>query len=340
MSTLVTPSADPLAPAALDLSLRVQARRQEADDILSFELVDPAGGPLPPFEPGSHVLVDCGAGVVRAYSLCNAPSQRQHYRIAVLRESASRGGSTAVHRWQTGRMVRLSSPRNHFALAPQSLCPEQGRVLLLAGGIGITPLLAMAEHLHALGRPFELHYCTRSAERTAFAAHLHAAPYARSVVIHHDDAGPDQMFDAERVIGRPADGDHLYACGPQGFLAHVMATARQQAWADAQLHQELFKSDAQPASACGDRPFDIEVANRGIVVTVQAGETALEALRRAGVDVLSACGEGICGTCLTPVLAGRPDHRDQFLMPEDQARNDCFAPCCSRALDARLVIEA
>lgn len=324
---------------ALDLVLRLHARREEAPGIASFELIDPAGHPLPPFEAGSHLLVECAPGVVRSYSLCNAPDERQRYRIAVLREADSRGGSAAVHDgWTVGRTVRVSRPRNHFALHAESLRPDGGRVLLLAGGIGITPLLAMAARLHACGRRFELHYCTRSAQRAAFVDALRSAPFAASVQLHHDDGPADQAFRADTVIGSPASGDHLYACGPAGFLSHVASTAERLGWPDAQRHQEVFKAEAAVAVA-GDGPFEIEVANRGIVVVVQSDETALEALHRIGIEIMSSCEQGVCGTCLTAVVDGRPDHRDQYLTAADRARNDCFTPCCSRSLGGRLVVE-
>ena len=325
--------------ASLDLVLRLRRRRSEALDVESFELIDPAGRPLPPFEAGSHLLVECTRGIVRSYSLCNSPTERHRYQIAVLREPASRGGSAAMHAdWQVGSTIRTSSPRNHFPLAAASTAPDGGRVLLLAGGIGITPLLAMAEELQRQARPFELHYCSRTAERTAFADRLRTAPYADAVHIHHDDGPAAQRFDAEAAIGRAGPQDHLYVCGPAGFIDHVHAVAAALGWPDAQRHHELFGAQTE-LHVAGDQPFEIVVANRGVSVVVAAGETALAALRRAGIDVLSSCDEGVCGTCLTGVVEGVPDHRDQYLTEADRARNDCFTPCCSRACSGRLVIE-
>jgi vanillate O-demethylase ferredoxin subunit len=321
-------------PAALDLVLRLQSRRAEAEDILSFELVDPAGAPLPPFEAGSHLLVECAPGVVRSYSLCNSPAERHRYLIGVLREPQSRGGSAIVHaQWRAGQTLRVSRPRNQFALSP-----DPGRVLLLAGGIGVTPLLSMAHQLTAQGRAFELHYCTRTAARTAFAERIRASGFAASVTIHHDDGPPDQAFDAARVIGLAASDDHLYACGPAGFLGHVMGTAKGLGWPAAQLHQEVFQAEA-PLAVAGDTSFELVVSNRGVSVQVPAGQTALEVLRAAGIDVMSSCEQGICGACLLGVVEGHPDHRDHYLTEADRARNDCFTPCCSRSLTPRLVVE-
>lgn len=323
------------APSTLlELTLRLKSRRDEALGIVAFELIDPAGAALPPFEAGSHLLVECAPGVVRSYSLCNAPSQRSAYLIGVLHEPQSRGGSVALHeRWQVGQTVRVSRPRNHFPLAS-----GKGRVLLLAGGIGITPLLAMAEQLSAQGRPFDLHYATRTAAHAAFVERLRRAPFADSVHFHPDDGPAEQTFDAARVIGVPGADDHLYACGPAGYLAHVMQTAEGLGWPDAQLHQELFQASGELVVA-GDAPFEIVVANRGVTVQVSADETALQALTRAGIDVMWSCQQGVCGSCVTAVLEGRPDHRDQYLTEADRARKDCFMPCCSRSLTPRLVVE-
>lgn len=329
-----TPSLASGPSNVLDLTLRLKSRHDEAQGIVALELIDPAGATLPPFEAGSHLLVECAPGVVRSYSLCNAPSQRSAYLIGVLRDPQSRGGSAAVHeRWQIGQTVRVSRPRNHFPLAD-----GDGRVLLLAGGIGITPMLSMAEHLSGQGRPFELHYGTRTAAHAAFVERLRCAPFADSVHIHHDDGPPEQAFDAARVIGMPGAGDHLYACGPVGYLAHVMQTAESLGWPARQLHQEFFQASGELVVA-GDEPFEIVVANQGVTVQVSAGETALQALTRAGVNVMWSCEQGVCGSCVTAVVEGRPEHRDQYLTEADRARNDCFMPCCSRSLTPRLVIE-
>ena len=323
---------------SLDLVLRLRRRRSEALDVESFELIDPAGRPLPPFEAGSHLLVECTRGIVRSYSLCNAPAERHRYQIAVLREPASRGGSSAVHAdWQVGCTVRTSSPRNHFPLAAASTAPEGGRVLLLAGGIGITPLLAMAEQLAAQGGGFTLHHATRSRERTPFVAQLASAPYADRVHHHFDDGPAMQKLDLAATLRSAPAGSHLYVCGPTGFMEAVLAEGRAQGWDEARLHREYFA--AAPTGTAGDGGFELELASSGRVIPVAADQTALAALLAAGLDIPMSCEQGVCGTCLTGVKSGVPDHRDQYLTPEERAANNQFLPCCSRASSARLVLD-
>jgi vanillate O-demethylase ferredoxin subunit len=230
--------------------------------------------------------------------------------------------------------VRTSTPRNAFALdesAPYSL--------LLAGGIGITPLIAMAERLAATGRDFELHYCCRHRQRASFLERLHEPRFAGRVHLHFDNGPQDQRFDAERVLASCPKGTHLYTCGPWAFMEHVVGAARTAGWADDSLHRENFAAAPEPSTATDAAAFELVMARSGKTVLVDAGETALAALERAGAMVFSSCQEGICGTCVVPVLQGRPDHRDQYLTEDARARNDCFLPCCSRSLTPQLVID-
>lgn len=318
----------------MTLQLRVRRKTAEAEGICSFELVDPAGAPLPAFTAGAHVDVHVPGGPVRPYSLCNDPADRSHYRIAVLREAASRGGSAGMHeRVREGDTLAIGLPRNHFALADGA----SGH-LLLAGGIGITPLLAMAQALAAQGADFTLHYATRSAARTAFAAALRDVPWAARVQLHRDDGPPEQQLDLAALLARAQAGRHVYVCGPQGFIDAAMAAARAAGWRDDQLHSESFAPAA--ADAAGERPFELVLARSGQrVVPVPAGTSAVQALVAAGIVVPTSCEQGICGTCLTRVVDGVPDHRDQYLTDEERAANDQFLPCCSRATSARLVID-
>lgn len=312
------------------IEVRVAAKVCEADGICSYELVRADGGLLPPFEAGAHIDVQVG-GQVRQYSLCNAPHETHRYLIGVLRDPASRGGSLAMHEAvHTGSALAISAPKNHFPLA------DAAHTLLIAGGIGVTPILAMAEALAAKGAAFEMHYCARSPARAAFRERLAASGFAGHVHFHYDSGDAAQQLDLPALLATPSD-THLYVCGPSGFISAVLAAARMQGWPEAQLHVEYFSGAA--ADTAGDQPFDVKLASSGQVLTVPAGRSVLQVLAEQGVDIPYSCEEGVCGTCLTRVLAGVPDHRDLYLSDEERAANDQFTPCCSRARSPLLVLD-
>ncbi len=313
--------------------VRIATKTREALDIVAFTLVDPLGLPLPHFTAGSHIDVEVRPGLVRQYSLCNAATERDRYVIAVLREPASRGGSVALHdALHPGDTLMIGAPRNHFPLAagvPHSL--------LLGGGIGITPLLCMAEHLAAEGAQFTLHYCARSRDRAAFIERLRAAPFAASAHFHYDDQAPEQRLALAQTLAKAAPGTHLYACGPAGFLDAVRTCAAAAAWPEASVHFEYFHADVPASSA--DHAFDVRIASTGAVVRVPADRTVAIALLDAGIDLPLSCEEGVCGTCLTGVLDGIVDHRDHYLTKDERAKGDQFLPCCSRAKGPLLVLD-
>ncbi|HEX5341456.1 MAG TPA: PDR/VanB family oxidoreductase, partial [Duganella sp.] len=293
------------------LKVRVERRDNEAEGICSYELVSVDGMPLPAFTAGAHIDVHVAPGLVRQYSLCNPPHERHRYVIGVLRDPASRGGSQAMHEQiNAGAALTISAPRNHFPLVE-----DAPRSVLLAGGIGITPLLAMAETLSAQGAQFELHYCTRSPERTAFRDRILSAPYAPQVSFHHDSVQPLDL--PALLAGLPRD-THIYFCGPSGFIDHVKATAAAAGWPQEQLHLEYFGA-AAAVPQDGDLPFEVKLASSGKCYTIPAGVTVLKVLGDAGVFVPASCEQGVCGTCLTRVLDGVPDHRDLYLTEEEQA---------------------
>lgn len=313
-------------------TVRVARKTMEALDICSFELVDPDGATLPAFSAGSHVDVHLGDGLVRQYSLCNDPEENHRYMIAVLRDAASRGGSAAMHALREGDLLRIGEPKNHFPLAHAA-----AHSVLLAGGIGITPILCMAERLANTGASFELHYCARSVERMAFSERIGASRFAEHSHLHFDD-GPDaQKLDLAALLGTAPADTHLYVCGPSGFMDWVLDGARTAGWPDERLHREYFTAAAVDTSADGS--FEVQIASSGAVVRVGAQETVVTALARAGIEVPTSCEQGVCGTCLTRVLEGEPEHRDLYLTPDEQAAGDQFTPCCSRARSARLVLD-
>jgi vanillate O-demethylase ferredoxin subunit len=317
----------------LGLSVRVAARTVEATDICSFELVEVNGRALPAFSAGSHIDVQAADGVVRQYSLCNDPKETHRYLIAVLKDANTRGGSKAMHEQvKVGDVLSISTPKNHFPLAH-----EAKRSLLLAGGIGVTPILCMAERLAVAGADFEMHYCTRSPDRMAFRQRIAAAPYAQRVQLHFDDGDAAQKLDIAALLRAPQPGVHLYVCGPKGFMDAVLSTARAQGWPEAQLHYEFF--GAEVVKSADDASFEVKLASSGKVVVVPKDKTVVQALAAAGVEVQTSCEQGVCGTCLTRVLEGVPDHKDMYLTPEEQAANDQFTPCCSRSKTPVLVLD-
>ena len=316
------------------LPLRVVRKWNETPEICGFELRSLDGSALPAFTAGAHIDVHIPGGLVRQYSLCNTPLDRSRYIIGVLREPASRGGSLAMHeRVAEGDCLEVSPPRNLFPLSP-----DARRHLLFAGGIGLTPLLSMAEQLLADGAEFELHVSARTRSRLPFAERLLASGMARHVRTHLDDGDADQKLDLDAALKEADPRSHLYVCGPKGYIDWVLGAATRAGWAAGRLHKEHF-SNVSAAPADDTSTFEVLLARSGRVVPVAADCSIVEALAGAGVEVPVSCGEGICGTCLTRVIDGTPDHRDLFLSPEEQARNDQMTPCCSRSRSPRLVLD-
>lgn len=315
------------------IAVRVARKQQEAVDICTFELVAEDGSPLPPFSAGSHVDVHLPGGFIRQYSLCNDATESSRYLIGVLRDPASRGGSHAIHDLVAeGQVLQISAPANHFPLVH-----DAGKHLLLAGGIGVTPILCMAERLANTGADFEMHYCTRSLERTAFYPRIATSSFAPKVQFHFDDGAAAQKLDIPALLAAPASGVHLYVCGPKGFMDAVLNTARAQGWPEAQLHYEFFAGAVTDSST--DASFEVQIASSGQIVVVPKDKTVVQALAEVGIEVQMSCEQGVCGTCLTRVIEGIPDHKDLYLTPEEQAANDQFTPCCSRSKSPRLVLD-
>jgi vanillate O-demethylase ferredoxin subunit len=315
------------------LTVRVAKKTGEAMDICGLELVDVDGRDLPAFSAGSHIDVHLPNGLTRQYSLCNSPNERHRYVIGVLKDGASRGGSRSVHDdVLEGESLRISAPRNHFHLAE-----EADSHLLLAGGIGVTPILSMAEQLLADGKNFEMHYCARSVNRMAYFDRIVQSDFSQQVQFHFDDENEAQRLNLDALLDEPRVGVHLYVCGPKGFMDAVLSMARAKQWPEAQLHYEFFAAD--PISTEGDQSFLVKLAKSGRVVTIPKDVTVAQALAAAGVEVPTSCEQGLCGSCLTRVVTGKPDHKDMYLTEEERARNDQFLPCCSRSKSPILVLD-
>jgi vanillate monooxygenase ferredoxin subunit len=314
------------------IDVKVVSKTKEAEDIVSFELARVDGGPLPAFSAGSHIDVHVGDGVIRQYSLCNDPQETHRYLIAVLRDQKSRGGSVAMHdRVYEGNVIRISEPKNHFPLV------QAKRTLLFAGGIGVTPILCMAERLANIGTDFEMYYCARSRDRTAFFDRISTSSFVQRAHFHFDDGPAEMKLDLPTLLATPDDGTHLYVCGPAGFIEYVTATAKQKGWASGNVHLEYFGAQQQETSANG--AFEVRIASSGKCYTIPPDKTVVRVLEENGIDVQISCEQGVCGTCITRVLDGTPDHRDVYFTDEERAKNDQFTPCCSRAKSRMLVLD-
>ncbi|MBI6554090.1 MULTISPECIES: PDR/VanB family oxidoreductase [Pseudomonas] len=313
------------------LTVQVRKRQLQGDGVVVLDLIPVGGAKLPAFEAGAHVDIHIAPGLVRQYSLCSDPADSAVYRLGVLRDPASRGGSTSVYdTLLEGAEVQISAPRNLFPLAS-----EARRSILIGGGIGITPMIAMAYALHAKGEDFELHYCGRSRSRSAFLDELQSAAFAERVHTHFDDEAPAQKLDMDRVLGQAESGVHVYTCGPSGFMDWVIGESVKHGYADDHIHREYFQIEVDNSGAS----FEVVAARSGKTVQVAEGQTILAALADVGIQIEISCEQGICGTCLCDVLEGEPDHRDVYLTDDEKQANDQILICCSRAKSKKLVLD-
>ena len=310
------------------LTLALVARRRLAEGIDEFTFADPDGAPLPPFTAGAHATFDLGDGVQRSYSMSGDPADARAWTVAVQREDDGRGGSRRMHALEVGRQVTATPPVNAFPLAEEATGPAT----LVAGGIGITPLIAMIRRMEATGRPYRLIYCTRAPERTAYAGWLGAPARTGEIRIHHDDGRAEAMLDLAAELAAPPPGGHLYCCGPTGLMEAVRAAAAH--WPEGHVHFESFSGTPVGGES---HDFEVEIASTGQVVGVGRDETILDALRDAGLDVDSSCESGTCGTCQTGYLEGEVEHEDFVLM--DDERETHLMICVSRARSGRLKLD-
>jgi vanillate O-demethylase ferredoxin subunit len=271
------------------LEVRVKMVKVEAEDIRAYELVHPEGNDLPAFSAGAHVDVHLANDLVRQYSLCNDPRETHRYLLGVLHEPDGRGGSAAMYNGvRAGDQITITVPRNNFPLAEGAR-----RYLLIAGGIGITPMLAMVHDLAARGADYTLHYCTRSPQKTAFMAQLRTPQFGGHVVFHHDGGDPANGLDVKALLAQVEDGTHLYCCGPAGLMNAVKEASEH--WPTGTVHFEYFSTD----TAVSDQPntaFEVEIASSGEVYAIPPDKTILDVLLENGHDVDSSCEEGLCGS--------------------------------------------
>ena len=310
------------------LAATVIATQSNGAGNLLLTLASASDQPLPAFTPGAHIDLHLPAGGVRQYSLCSSANAAD-YEICVRLDQASTGGSRWLHQHlKVGDNLTLSAPRNHFPL------PDAARTLLFAAGIGLTPLLVMAEALAARQADFRLHLYLKRHDELAFTTRL--AQLGDAVVIHYSSEGDSLRNQPPADLKTPANSA-LVACGPAGFMDNLQQQALQQGWQQNQLHTERFKPDAALIIA-GDS-FDVEIASSGARFTVGQNQSIAEVLEAAGIDIELSCEQGMCGACITGVLAGEPDHRDEVLSQKERAANDCIVLCCSRARSPLLVLD-
>lgn len=318
------------------MNLQVQVRRivQETPEVRSFELASVGKESLPAFSAGAHIDVHLPGGIVRQYSLCNGPSDTDAYVIGVKLESASRGGSTALHEQvREGDMLQVSTPRNNFGLAPTAK-----HHLLLGAGIGITPLLSMARHLAAQGASFELHDFARSQAHAAFSAPLGLPPFVGHVHFHLGLDVAAVQSTLEQVLAEQNDGTHLYLCGPRPFMEAVRSCASSRGWPASAVHFEYFSAN-DALLAAPKESFTVRLASSGSEFTVPPDQSIVQVLSLNGIEVFTSCEQGVCGSCVTSVLEGIPDHRDSFLSDDEKRCGDRMMPCVSRSCSSVLVLD-
>lgn len=315
----------------ITLSMCIRQIRMETADTTSFEFTPIGDAALPAFSPGAHVNIQIPGGPLRSYSLLNASNSVGSYCIAVKRESESRGGSSWFHEQaRVGMHLKLSQPMNDFELvedAPLSV--------LMAGGIGITPLLSMIERLTELQRPWQLHYSARTPEQMAFSAVLERYAQRGFGEIHRYYSGNNlHRMDVAAIVTKTPAEAHLYCCGPTGLIDAFEAAGKNR-HAET-LHFERFAA-AQAAATQGG--FEIELVRSGRTLSVSKGKSILDVLLDAGVNMQYACTQGVCGTCITGVLSGLPDHRDDCLSDEEKSSNKKIITCCSGSLSPVLALD-
>lgn len=314
-------------------SLLVQDKTQVAKDIWYFKLVHPQGHALPDFKAGAHITVQTPAGQRRNYSLCNDPAETSYCEIGIKLERSGRGGSQSmIDQVHVGDLLSVSLPKNDFEL----LDPAH-EVIFIAGGIGVTPLLAMARQMSRLKNKggtghFRFYYCARDAEGAAFMPELQALQNAGEVSFHFDGGNPDAGLDFWPLLEKPSQA-HIYCCGPQGLMDAVKDMSGH--WPQGRVHFESFGANA--AQQASNSPFQVKLSQSQTVLQVAENESILEALRKAGRHVPSSCESGTCGSCKTSLVSGQVDHRD-FVLTDSEKSNQIMV-CVSRACHPNELIE-
>ncbi|ABP34756.1 ferredoxin [Polynucleobacter asymbioticus QLW-P1DMWA-1] len=317
------------------LHLKIKQIRQEASGIHSYELVSEDGKALPSFDAGSHIDLHLPSGSIRQYSLSNDPAETHRYVVGILRDEQGRGGSKEVHQaLRVGDFLAVSRPRNHFHLDESAK-----KVILLAGGIGITPLKSMGHRLKSLGIPFELHYCARAQENIAFPQDLQNLSDSGEIQFHLDDGIPGNGLNISEMIEDLESGAHLYYCGPAGFMKACAQAATKRS--DIHVNCEHFKAPEKEAGQTEVKSdvseLAIQIQSTGQKITLSRSESLIDVLAKLGVEVSTSCQSGLCGTCKTRYISGDVEHGDCIL--SDAEHTEYLTPCISHIKSGTLVLD-
>lgn len=308
----------------------VKNRHVEGGNIAVMEFESATSTTLPKVEAGAHIDVHLPNGMVRQYSLCQNPNDEGKFRLGILRDPESRGGSvSAFDEIKDGMQIQVSGPKNLFPLL------KAKHSVLIGGGIGITPLITMAYQLASEGTSFELHYCGASPENCAFVDEIKNGELAKYTTFHFKSEGASHRAFFESAIKDIDSESHIYTCGPVGFMDWVINLATTHDFPEQQIHKEYFQVETDTS---GDS-FEVVAERSGKIIMVEAGETILQALAKEGIEIEMSCEQGVCGTCMCDVIEGEPDHRDVYFTDEEKASNEQILVCCSRSKTPRLVLD-
>lgn len=308
----------------------VRNRHVEGGNIAVMEFESATSATLPRVEAGAHIDVHLPNGMVRQYSLCQNPNDEGKFRLGILRDPESRGGSvSAFDEIKDGMQIQVSEPKNLFPLL------KAKHSVLIGGGIGITPLITMAYQLASEGTSFELHYCGASPENCAFVDEIKNGELAKYTTFHFKSEGASHRAFFESAIKDIDIESHIYTCGPVGFMDWVINLATTHDFPEQQIHKEYFQVETDTS---GDS-FEVVAERSGKIIMVEAGETILQALAKEGIEIEMSCEQGVCGTCMCDVIEGEPDHRDVYFTDEEKASNEQILVCCSRSKTPRLVLD-
>ncbi len=312
------------------MMLSLKNRHVEGGNIAVMEFESATSTTLPKVEAGAHIDVHLPNGMVRQYSLCQNPNDEGKFRLGILRDPESRGGSiSAFDEIKDGMQIQVSEPKNLFPLL------KAKHSVLIGGGIGITPLITMAYQLAHEGESFELHYCGASPEKCAFVDEIKNGELAKHTTFHFKSEGASHRAFFESAIKDIDLESHIYTCGPVGFMDWVINLATTHDFPEQQIHKEYFQVETDTS---GDS-FEVVAERSGKIIMVEAGETILQALAKEGIDIEMSCEQGVCGTCMCDVIEGEPDHRDVYFTDEEKASNEQILVCCSRSKTPRLVLD-